>query len=895
MDDRPEEPWDSLSEQLDRALDLTEAERESWLSELRARDPTLAARLAELLAVRKREGFEEFLSGAAPPLVDASTGTLVGRRIGPYQIEAEVGRGGMGSVWRARRVDGRYEGVVAIKLVHLSWVGQGGERRFRTEGHLLGRLEHPHIARLLDAGVLDGTQPYLVLEYIEGQPIDEYCRLHALGIDARIRLLLDVLQAVAHAHSHLIVHRDLKPGNILVTKDGVVKLLDFGIAKLLESDGASGVLTRSGEVALTPQYAAPEQLTGEAVTTATDIYTLGLVLYVLLTGTCPFLTDGISREEFIRAVITRAPPQPSIVSNIETIPRRSLKGDIDNILGKALKKEPVERYESVTEFADDLRRLLGHEPVHAHADTVGYRVGKFVRRHRGSVITAVLIAMGLIGTTAFALWQMLEARAQRDLANYEAAHESAQAELTEFLLGDSLGQAPHEIAVQRLERARSLIHQRFSDNPELQAALLTGLSGRYVDIGDSRGAADVTREAERFARSVDDPHLNADIACGKAQDAVDAGHIAEAHAQEDIGRANLHRLKLISPGVNAECAMATAYIAEREGEFARAIAVTRDAMAALEDAGMQRTSRYTSIAHEHARSLVLAGDNRQGWTAEKSVMSIVASVGRDNSAGYFAMLNVGTTALRDGGQPRKALQVLAATEAEARRAAPGAEFPFYLDASRLLAETDAGISQAADKGLLEYAATAEQQGWGTAVLPYRAGAIRAALARGDIAAAEQYWAPLSALETKTTDAPARRDALQALITHAMLDLARNDAGAASQHIAQAAHLIPEARRDTEPEWRQLLLVRAQTEYALGRYPAADADADAAVVRARRDAVNPQSSAWIGEALLWRARVELARGERTAAAASAREALPHLEQNLDPAHPLIAAARKLVLS
>ncbi len=892
MEHSPEEAWSSISEHLDRALDLTGAERESWLAELRAREPQIAARLEQLLALREREGFADFLGADTPPLAGIETGTLIGRRIGPYQIEAEAGRGGMGSVWRARRVDGRYESVVAIKLVHAVWLGQGAEQRFRTEGQLLGLLEHPHIARLLDAGVADGTQPYLVLEYVEGEPIDEYCRQRALGIQARIRLFLDVLQAVAHAHSHLIVHRDLKPGNISVTNDGVVKLLDFGIAKLLQGDGAAGALTQSGQTALTPQYAAPEQLTGQVVTTATDIYALGLVLYVLLTGTDPFPADSESRAQFIQAVLTQDPPRPSTVGAIETIPRRALRGDLDNILGKALKKDPAERYLSVTDFADDLKRLLGNEPVHAHADTVGYRVSKFVRRHRGSVLGALLTTIALIGTTAFALRQMLEARAQRDLANFEAAHASAQSELTEFLLGDSLGQTPYEVAARRLERARALIHQRFSDNSMVQARLLINLSGRYIDLGDSRGGAALMQEAEAVARRLDDPDLNADIACGKAQDAIDAGDLAAAHVEEAVGRANMQRLKSIPSGLMAECAMTTAYISQSEGDYSRAIAVTLEAMQALEKAGLQRTSRYTSIAHEHARSLVLSGDYRNGWTAEQAVMAIVTSVGRDNSAPYFAMLNVGITAVLNGGQPRKAIEVLEAAEAGGRSAAPNVEFPFYLDATRLLAQSAAGVAPTADKGLMEHAATAEQQGLGTVVPIYRIGAIRAALERGDVATAEKYWSYISPMETNLGDALGRRNAVRALIAHATLDLARHDAVAASQHIAQATTLIPEARRVADPEWRRLLLVRVQVEYALAQYAAAAADADAVVARARQDAVDPQSSAWIGEALVWRARVELAQGKRVAAQVSAQEAVPHLQRNLDPSHPLIAAARGL---
>ena len=355
--------------------------------------------------------------------------TLIGRQVGPYVIEAEIGRGGMGSVWRARRADDRYEGTVAIKFLHASWVGRHGEQRFRIEGRLLGRLDHANIARLIDAGILDTTQPYLVLEYIEGDPIDAYCARHDLTAESRVRLFLNVLAAVAHAHSHLIVHRDIKPINIFVTHDGIVKLLDFGIAKLLDDETGSAAMTRSGMSALTPQYAAPEQLLGKPVTTETDVYSLGLVLFLLLTGDHPFHGESQSSAALIQTVLTQDAPRASARVNIPAIRPRELQGDLDNILGKALKRSPAERYPSVGAFADDLKRFLVHEPVQARPDTLLYLVSKFVRRHRGSVVASVLVALGLIATSSFAVYKSYEARDERDVAVAEAKRANAEADL----------------------------------------------------------------------------------------------------------------------------------------------------------------------------------------------------------------------------------------------------------------------------------------------------------------------------------------------------------------------------------------------------------------------------------------------------------------------------------
>jgi serine/threonine-protein kinase len=889
-----DETWHALSKYLDEALDLPDPERSVWLRRLREADPGFADKLAHLLEARAQPGYSEFLEAPLSALAGAADHTtLIGKRVGAYIIEAEIGRGGMGSVWRARRDDGRYEGFVAIKFVHAARIGQAGDERFRVEGKLLGKLDHPNIGRLLDAGLLDGTQPYLVLEYFDGEQIDAYCERHELSVEARVKLFLDVLAAVGHAHSHLIVHRDLKPPNILITRDGSVKLLDFGIAKLLDADDVSLALTQSRAVPLTPQYAAPEQLLGQPVTTATDIYALGLVLYVCLTGSHPVPARTRSHADLLRSVLTDEPPRPSEVAAGAGIEPRALEGDLDNIIGKALKKNPSERYASAGAFADDLTRFLRHEPVSARADTLPYRLVKFARRNRGAVIAGVLVAIALIGVGIFALINLFEARAQRDLAQYEATHAGAQSELTAFLLGESLSQAPREIVAQRLDRARTLIHRRFADEPEIQADLLIGLSGRYIDAGDIKGGSDVMNEAEAISRRLNSPSLNADIACGKAQDAVEVGNLKLAHEQETIGLNNIRRLTLVSPSMLAECAMATAYIAEREGNYAQATAAMSDAMKSLRQAHLERTSRYTSIAHEYARSLTLAGDYRQAWAAEQSVMAIVKEVGRDDSDAYYAMVNVAGTALIAGGAPRKAFELLDATIEQARKSTANAELPFYLEATRLIARSAEGVPASEERGLMQAADQAEKQGLASAVATYRVDAIRSALDGGDIAAADADWAKLSPLESKYLADPAwQRDAKRLLMAHARLNLAKHDLAAAENEVAMAAGLDSQSQQASDPEWEHILVLRGEIELAQHAYDAADADAQAALTRARQEAVDPNSSAWVGEALILRGRCESAMGNKAAAAASAREALPHLQQNLDPSDPLLAEEKTL---
>ncbi len=390
------EQWRALSPYLDKALEISPEERAAWLELIREKNPALATDLQTLLKEHDALGEEEFLkTGAA---ARPSPSPLAGQTVGAYTLESPLGQGGMGTVWLARRSDGRFEGRAAVKFLNVGFLGGTGEERFKREGTILARLAHPNIAHLIDAGVSPNGQPCLILEYVEGENIDTYCTERALDIEARVHLFLDVLAAVAHAHANLIVHRDIKPSNVLVTGDGQVKLLDFGIAKLLEDETAASaatVLTRQGERALTLAYAAPEQVTGNAVTTGTDVYALGILLYVLLTGKHPAESMLQSPADLMKAIVDTEPARPSDITESSDKRKRALRGDLDTIVAKALKKNPQERYASITAFADDLRRYLGHQTISARPDTFAYRARKFVRRHRAPVTAAALVIAGL--------------------------------------------------------------------------------------------------------------------------------------------------------------------------------------------------------------------------------------------------------------------------------------------------------------------------------------------------------------------------------------------------------------------------------------------------------------------------------------------------------------------
>jgi serine/threonine protein kinase len=889
-----DEKWRLFSAYLDRALELPESERVPWLAELASTHPDIAAEIERALAVRERTGYGEFLSDSPFPIVPIASATLIGRHVGPYLVESEVGRGGMGSVWRARRVDGRFEGTVAIKFVHVYWLGRTAEERFRREGRMLGRLDHPNIARLIDAGVIDESQPYLVLEYVEGEPIDAYCDRLELGLEARVALFQGVLAAVGHAHSHLIIHRDLKPANVFVTSEGIVKLLDFGVATLLTQEGAAA-LTQTSAQALTPQYAAPEQLLGRPVTTATDVYSLGLVLYVLLTGAHPRTGGASSAPELINAVVKQEVPRPSAVATGPVSRRRALEGDLDTILGKALKMDPAERYNSVQAFAEDLRRFLSHEPIGARPDTVPYRVAKFVRRNRGSVAAGLLVAVGLIGTSAFALTQMLSARTQRDRALEEARHANAEADLTQYILDDKLSRLSPDAEGQRLDRARQFLAARFRNDPVLAARLLIDVSGSYIDIGDFRTAAQVAREAETIGHRFDDAGILGQLACVRTEDLAIARDFTAARIQLAQGLAQMRRLNPIPPDFEAECATAEAFVVQADGDFSRAIDHLRTTVGDLDRAGMHGASRYLAASNDLARALAIGGQYHEALEVGNRNVALVSEMGRADTNAYLAYVNGVCSALRNGGQPARAVAYIDASTAKIRHDANYADMGAGSESCWALSRLDSGQPQQSEAAILEAASKAEQGGVTYVATLLRASAVICALARADLATAEVRWANLLPDEEQRLAANEKGiEVVRLLLVGARLDMARHRPDAALKSLERAGALIASRRQRTNPDARELEALRISVLMAEHRYVEALQHAQTALELARISAVDPKSSSWVGEALVLRARAEAAAGRNTAPA-TAQEALSHLVANLDPTHPLIAQARELASS
>jgi serine/threonine protein kinase/tetratricopeptide (TPR) repeat protein len=502
--------WRTLSPYLDQALDIASDDRAAWLAAISTQDAALAADLQSILIQQRAVYESRFLE---QPVLDprlTPTESMVGQVLGAYRLISPIGQGGSGSVWLAERCDGRFQGRAAVKLLNVALIGRAGEERFRREGTILAHLRHPRIAHIVDAGVSPTGQPFLVLEHVDGRSIDRYCDDHALGLEARLRLFLDVLEAVAHAHANLIVHRDIKPANVLVSVDGQVKLLDFGIAKLIEGNGPPGslgsaeatALTREGGAALTPQYAAPEQLSGGAVTTATDVYALGVLLYVLLTGQHPAGEALRSPATLIKAIVDVEPRRVSDAVVSQNLPaetlarhakhfgttssrlRRALRGDLDTIVAKALKKSASERYGSVTALADDVRRYLRHEPISARPDTFRYRTATFVRRHVTGVAMSAAVVLLVGGLTVV---HTVRLSTERDRAQREAAKAIKVSELLTGLLtsADPYARgAPGEPTVRALlDAGAQQVQTELAGEPELQAEMLTLMGRTYRRLG----------------------------------------------------------------------------------------------------------------------------------------------------------------------------------------------------------------------------------------------------------------------------------------------------------------------------------------------------------------------------------------------------------------------------
>ena len=864
--------WQHLEPLLDHALDLSADQRESWLRTLSEESPELAADLTQLLSgeeLADQSGFLAEMIGAR----------LDGLRLGAYTLERQLGQGGMGTVWLARRTDGQFEGYAAVKLLNLGLLSPSGEARFRREGSMLARLAHPGIARLMDAGVTPGGQPYLVLEYVDGLRMDRYAEEHSLSMPARMNLVLDVLAAVGHAHTNLIVHRDIKPSNILVTKDGTVKLLDFGIAKLLNDDlqPPGGMLTMDATRALTPEFAAPEQVSGDPITTATDVYAVGVLLYMLVSGHHPTSAGCHTPEDALRALReVRATPLGL--------------GDLDSVLAKALHKEARLRYQTVVAFADDLRRYLRHEPVRAQRDSVLYRASKFVRRHRAGVAAVTVATAAIIGMTAFSVVQMREAQKQRDAALYESRRSDAQIEFQSQLMSQ-VGDKPVTMR-QILDRSRAGLAREYGNDPRLLTPILLQLAARYAELGDSRIRGTLLARAESLATAAGDHGQLIESRCDIADNLRTEGRYDEAQRLVDNTRSMLRA----SPNSRVEvtCLQVLADLENEAGpRHDRAVPAIRRAISIRDSIGATSDMAYVGLFSTLASALDLQGRHREALATYQNAMEILD---RSNRGGTMtraiiehdravALMNLGETALAE----RSLHDVLQSI----RQNDPTGEIPeqpviHYAHAALFEGHADSAAKYFAL--LASQAARTQNTYWeGRGLF----GLAQAQLHAGDVPGARRSIARFDDIAAHKTRWSTDDQVMDPRMLHALLARSAGDAAVAHSLVLQllrSSGYFDGKRRDI---FRTALMLAGETALAIGSPVEAIGYVRDARARATVDSLTEVRSAYVGDARLVEARALLATGDSVNARTTLARSLVELRNGAGAEHPRTRDAERLL--
>jgi eukaryotic-like serine/threonine-protein kinase len=903
--------WQALSARLDEALELTGDERPAWFAALRAENPTLAQQLEALLQEHRELSEEGFLD-ERPVTVTGAPG-LAGQIFGVYTLVSQIGQGGMGTVWLAQRNDGRFERRVAVKILNFALMGKSGEERFKREGRILGRLTHPHIAELIDAGVTQAGQPYIILEYIEGDHIDRYCDQHKLDIGARIRLFLDVLQAVAQAHANLIVHRDLKPSNILVRTDGQAKLLDFGIAKLLGGDGQFGepLLTLEGGRAMTPAYAAPEQFKDEPVTTPTDIYALGVLLYVLLTGqhtagagphTPASLVKAILDTEPTRLSDAVAPTQAkgeiaaSNAANRGTTPERLsriLRGDLDTIVAKALKKNPAERYSSVTAMADDLRRYLRNEPISARPDTMAYRATKFVRRHSTAVALASLAVVATAAGVAGTLLQARRARTERDFAFRQLIRAESVNDLDDFLLADAAPSGKPFTASDLLARAEHIVERQQQADPANRADLFSSIGRKYVGQDQDVKARQVLEQAYQISRGLSDPSTRAQASCG----------LGAAFARKDLPRAEA----LIQEGLRelpnepqftldrASCLLSGSWVARERDSYGEAMERSEAARDLLAASPLRSESMDLRVQMSLAESYRAVGLYAKSNSAYEHVATLLSALGRDDTETAGTLFNNWAFELQLAGRPleaekhyRRAIEISRAGNSD-----EGVSPMLMTNYARTLRE----LGRHADAASYDDRAYARAQQSGNQVVIIQSLFVGARIYRelGDLDRAE---AMQSELEPRLRKAyPPGNLAFATLATErALVALARGDTAAALQQSDQAIVITEAALKaglGGEDSLPRVLVPRSDIERQAGRVDDAAKDASRAVAILQKTLEPETFSSYLGHAYYALGLALQAQGKSAEASVAFRSAAEHLQATVGADYPDVRNAWRLM--
>ncbi len=668
--------WKLIETLFDQAVEVQPDALSAWL-DAHCPDTELRAEVEGLLAADAATvDIERSVKGAVGLLaenVKARETPKPGKTIGPYEILAEVGRGGMGTVFRARRNDGVFAKEVAIKVVTRATLSEQILARFRRERQILARLDHPHIARVLDGGSTEGGIYYLVMDYVHGLPLTVHCNRHKLGLRPRLELFLKICHAVQYAHQQMVVHRDLKPGNILVDEAGEPKLLDFGIAKLLDPDSAVTTLTVDDVRPLTPQYASPEQVRGEDITAASDIYSLGALLYELVAGRPAYQVPTNSPIEFAYAICeTEAAPPSQTEPPVDfPVQRQDLRGDVDNIVAMALQKDPRHRYGSAHQFADDIRRYLEFLPVRARAQTISYRAAKYVRRHRASLAAGVLTAASLIGG-------VIVANHQASRAERRAEQLRRLASAIVFEVHDALAKLPGAVEARKLLLTKAVEQmetlRKESDDPIVRFELASAFrrigdsmgGPRRANLGDRAAAAKYYGEARQMLEASLAARPSWADAKVELAEVLAAQGSLESYSGDRVKALEIYRkgiavcdgLSLASLGIDARgiCAVLHTDVSDElrsTGQSAEALRHSEKAAAIVRDAGpafekdtrwrIERGAVLASLAKSRNRTGDLPGALAAARESAAAFEQVVAADRYDERARQHLMFAHGHT------------------------------------------------------------------------------------------------------------------------------------------------------------------------------------------------------------------------------------------------------------
>jgi tetratricopeptide (TPR) repeat protein len=882
-----QETWTRIFPWLDRAHDVPEAELDAWLEQLSAAQPEIGIPLRALLKESRDLETREFLSR---PYEFVPEGSRAGQQVGSYAIDTLLGRGGMGEVWLARRSDGRFEGLYAVKLLWITSRAVAGER-FRREGRLLARLTHPNIARLIDAGTMPDGQPYLVLEYVKGEHIDVHCNARALDLRERLVLFLKVLAAVSHAHTNLVVHRDIKPSNVMVTAEGDVKLLDFGIAKLVGGDQTEdeALPTRMDNVALTPEYAAPEQILGEPPSTATDVYQLGVLLYLLLVGRLPFTGAGTTRGSRARAALDEVPPLLSQLKSGHA--RNVLRGDLDSIVAKALRKRPDERYSTAAALAADLERYLHNEPVLAREGTVSYRAGKFLRRYRGAVLATAAALLALALTAGFALIQMHEARAQRNSAQFNEKRAQAEYEFMFQVIASVTADGQPLTPARILDEGVKMLDGRYANDPEFRVVMYLQLAARYGDPHDFEKSYALDQKAEAIALRLDDPYLISKVECLSIEPLNNLGRLDEARKHLVLGQASVARLTTVRIDAVSECMDASATLAASTGDMASAIAIMKQALDYLEKHGATKDDLYVDLLSHLGYYYHEMGDSKNTFEVTQRTVATFEENGQaETHPAIMAQHNLAMT-LASFGEIRSAIAVETKTIArevgETRDGQVNSTFSNGIGSMQLRLNQPRQALQSFDTALSQAQKSNDVQ---RQFNPY-IGKARAHIALGQLDDAsaeleqlEQHWGGQEAANGRAF-AQSKVAAIELLAARGNLPEARRRSEA----------LLPELRDAKDARhtaFGPALLTAAQIAIADRRFADAKQLSDEALTVFRPMARNVDASADVGEALLLSAQAQLGLGDADHAKTTAAAAVAALSSGLGADHPFTVSAAQL---